>query len=139
MDDQTEISSTTPSYGFQDEDREANSLMDEAVDFLSREAEAHVADDDDILDLAGGAKDAIERHKSTLPRTEEPLLDFNEPEPSSLPISDHPEPKAVKPEPISSFDEETTKQTKVEEKEDKTSVTPSKPKTSSSSLCKYCI
>nr|XP_055068957.1 reticulon-4a isoform X1 [Misgurnus anguillicaudatus] len=132
MDDQTEISSTTPSYGFQDEDRNVNSL-DEAVDFLSREAEA-VQEDDDILDLAGGAKDAIERHKSTLPRTvtEEPLLDFSDPEPSSLPIPGHPEPKAVKPEPISAFGEETPKQTKVEEKEDKTSVTPSKPKTSSS-------
>lgn len=130
MDDQTEISSTTPSYGFQDEDgaeQHVNSLMDEAADFLSREAVPHVPDEEDILDLAGGAKDAIERHRSTLPRAEEPLRDLKEePEPSSLSLStfDRPEPEAVKPAP---------KPTKVEEKEEKTTVATCKTKSS----CKY--
>lgn len=130
MDDQAEISSTTPSYGFQEEDeakQHVNSLMDEAADFLSREAVPHVPDEEDILDLAGGAKDAIERHRSTLPRAEEPLLDLKEePEPSSLSTFDRPEPEAVKPAP---------KPTKVEEKEEKTTVAPCKTKSS----CKYKI
>ncbi|KAK2888824.1 hypothetical protein Q8A67_014199 [Cirrhinus molitorella] len=131
MDDQ--ISSTTPSYGFQHDDGEdefrankhVNSLMDEGEDFMKREAEANVPDEDEILDLAGGAKDALERHRSTLPRTEEPLLDFTEPEPSS---TFKPEPEAVKPAPISAFGDATTKPTISEEKEEKTTVTPSKSK-----------
>ncbi|RXN23865.1 reticulon-1-A-like isoform X1 [Labeo rohita] len=132
MDDQ--ISSTTPSYGFQHDDDEeeeyradkhVNSLMDEGADFMQREAEAHNLDEDEILDLAGGAKDALERHRSTLPRTEEPLLDFTEPEPSS---TYKPEPEAVKPAPISAFGDAITKPTKSEEKEEKTTVTPSESK-----------
>ncbi|KAL0190346.1 hypothetical protein M9458_013044, partial [Cirrhinus mrigala] len=100
MDDQ--ISSTTPSYGFQHDDEEradkhVNSLMDEGDDFMKREADANIPDEE-ILDLAGGAKDALERHRSTLPRTEESLPDFTEPEPSS---TYKPEPEAVKPAPIS--------------------------------------
>lgn len=136
MDDQ--ISSTTPSYGFQHDeeeehraDKHVNSLQDEAADFSIREAVADVLEDDDILDLAGGAKDALERHKSTLPRTEEPLLDFAEPEPSSI---SKPEPEAVKPALISAFGDATTKPTKPEEK---TTVTPSKSKSSCS--CKYIM
>ncbi|XP_073707386.1 reticulon-4a isoform X1 [Garra rufa] len=129
MDDQ--ISSTTPSYGFQHEeedefrsDKHANSLVDEGVDFMKSEAEANVPEEDDILDLAGGAKDALERHRSTLPRTEEPLLDFTEPEPSS---TFKPEPEAVKPAPVSAFGDAITKPTKSEEKEEKTTVPPCKP------------
>lgn len=154
MDDQ--ISSTTPSYGFQHVDEEEkyltladkhkNSLMDEGADFSKREAEANVLDDDDILDLAGGAKDALERHRSTLPRTEEPLLDFTEPEPSSTskpepepePSStSKPEPEAVKPAPITAFGDATTKPTKSEEKDEKTTVTPSK--SNSCCSCKYIM
>ncbi|KAA0713327.1 Reticulon-4 Neurite outgrowth inhibitor [Triplophysa tibetana] len=126
MDDQMEISSTTPSYRSHDEDRaeHVNSQTDEALDFLGREAEAHVAEDD-ILDLAGGAKDAIERHRSTLPRDEEPRLDLKQdPEPSST--FDLPEPEAVKPAPIGG----ATKPTKAEEKEEKTTVAPAKTKSS---------
>lgn len=121
-----EISSTTPSYRIHDEDRaeHVNSQTDETADFHSREAVAHVTDDD-ILDLAGGAKDAIERHRSTLPRDEEPRLDLKqEPEPSST--SDLPEPEAVKPAPIGG----ATKPAKAEEKEEKTTVTPAKTKSS---------
>lgn len=145
MDDQ--ISSTTPSYGFQHveeeekyltlADKHKNSMMDEGADFSKREAEANVLDDDDILDLAGGAKDALERHRSTLPRTEEPLLDFTEPEPEPSSTSkpepepepsstSKPEPEAVKPAPITAFGDATTKPTKSEEKDEKTTVTPSK-------------
>lgn len=129
MDDQ--ISSTTPSYGLRHEeeeehraDKRVNQLLDEADDFSIREAVADVPEvDDDILDLAGGAKDALERHKSTLPRTEEPLLDFAEPEPSS---TFKPQPEAVKPALIGAFGDATTKPTKSEEKEEKTTVTPCK-------------
>ncbi|XP_067230546.1 reticulon-4a isoform X1 [Chanodichthys erythropterus] len=128
MDDQ--ISSTTPSYGFQHDeeeehraDKHVNSLQDEAADFSLKEAVADVPEEDEILDLAGGAKDALERHRSTLPRTEEPLLDFAEPEPSSI---SKPEPEAAKPALISAFGDATTKPTKSEEKEEKTTVTPSK-------------
>uniref|UniRef100_A0A673L6J0 Reticulon n=1 Tax=Sinocyclocheilus rhinocerous TaxID=307959 RepID=A0A673L6J0_9TELE len=131
MDDQMGISSTTPSYGFQHEeeeeyraDKHKNSLMDEADDLLEREADAKAPDDDDILDLAGGAKDALERHRSTLPRTEEPLLDLTEPEPEPSSTS-KPEPEAVKPAPSSAFGDATTKTTKSEEKDEKTRVTPS--------------
>ncbi|XP_043097626.1 reticulon-4a isoform X1 [Puntigrus tetrazona] len=131
MDD--DISSTTPSYGFQHDeeedeyraDKHKNSLMDEGADFLPREAEANVLDVDDILDLAGGAKDALERHRSTLPRTEEPLLDFTDPEPEPS-STFKPEPEAVKPSPIRAFEDATTKPTKSEEKDEKTTVTPSK-------------
>uniref|UniRef100_A0A8C1PP37 Reticulon n=1 Tax=Cyprinus carpio TaxID=7962 RepID=A0A8C1PP37_CYPCA len=132
MDDQMDISSTTPSYGFQHEeeelyraDKHKNSLMDEGTDFLEREADANVLDDDDILDLVGGAKDALERHSSTLPRTEEPLLNLPEPEPEPSSTS-KPEPEAVKPAPSSAFGDATTKTTKSEEKDEKTRVTPSK-------------
>lgn len=135
MDDQ--ISSTTPSYGFQHDDehrvdKNVNSLLDEANDFSIREAVAGVSEEDEILDLAGGAKDALERHRSTLPRTEEPLLDFDEPEPSSI---SKPEPEAAKPALIGAFGDATTKPTKSEEKEAKTTVTPSK----SSCSCKYSM
>ncbi|XP_051986446.1 reticulon-4-like isoform X2 [Xyrauchen texanus] len=131
MDDHMEISSTTPSYGVQNEDQKferdqhVNSLVD-----LSREAAAHVQEEDDILDLAGGAKDAIERHRSTLRRTEEPLLDLKQPEPSTT--TSDPKPEAVTPAPISAFGDATTKQTKTEEKEEKTTVTPSKPESKTS-------
>ncbi|XP_067315034.1 reticulon-4a isoform X1 [Pseudorasbora parva] len=130
MDDQ--ISSTTPSYGLRHDDDEehrvdkrVNSLLDEANDFSLREAVADVPEEDDILDLAGGAKDALERHKSTLPRTEEPLLDFAEAEaePSS---TVKPEPEAFKPALIGAFGDATTKPTKSEEKEEKPTVIPSK-------------
>lgn len=138
MDDQ--ISSTTPSYGFQHDDEEehradkhVNSLQDEAADFSLREAVA-VPEVDEILDLAGGAKDALERHRSTLPRTGEPLLDFAEPEPSSI---SKPEPEPVKPALTSASGDATTKPTKSEEKEEKTTVTPSKSKSSCS--CKYIM
>ncbi|XP_077055843.1 reticulon-4a isoform X1 [Siphateles boraxobius] len=126
MDDQ--ISSTTPSYGLQHEEehragKHANSLLDEGTDFSLREAAADVPEVDDILDLAGGAKDALERHRSTLPRNEEPLLDFSEPEP---PSTSKPGPEAAKPALIGTFGESTTKPTKSEEKEEKTTVTSSK-------------
>ncbi|XP_026112061.1 reticulon-4a isoform X1 [Carassius auratus] len=132
MDDRMDISSTTPSHGFQREeeelyraDKHKNSLTNEGADFLEREADANVLEDDDILDLAGGAKDALERHRSTLPRTEEPpLLDFTDPEPSS---TSKPEPEAVKPAPITASGDATTKPTKSEEKDEKI-VTPFKSK-----------
>ncbi|XP_051567398.1 reticulon-4a isoform X1 [Myxocyprinus asiaticus] len=133
MDYNMEISSTTPSYGFQHEDQEfgadqnVNSPVDEAADFLSREAAARVPEEDDILDLAGGAKDAIERHRSTLPRTEEPLLDLKQPEQSTT--TSDPKPEDVKPAPISAFGDMKTKQTEIEEK---TTVTPSKPESKTS-------
>lgn len=140
MDDQMDISSTTPSYGFQHEeeelyraDKHKNSLMDEGTDFLEREADANILDDDDILDLVGGAKDALERHSSTLPRTEEPLLNLPEPEPSS---TSKPEPEAVKPAPSSAFGDATTKTTKSEEKDEKTRVT---SKSNSCCSCKYIM
>lgn len=139
MDDQ--ISSTTPSYGLQHEeeehraDKHVKTLLDEATDFSLREAEADVQEvDDDILDLAGGAKDALERHRSTLPRTEEPLLDFTDPEPEP-PSSSKPELEAAKPALIGAFGDATTKPTKSEEKEEKITVTPSK----SSCSCKYIM
>ncbi|KAG1942180.1 reticulon-4 isoform E [Pimephales promelas] len=130
MDDQ--ISSTTPSFGFQHEeeehraDKHVNSLLDEATDFSLREATADVPEvDDDILDLAGGAKDALERHRSTLPRNEKPLLDFSDPEPEP-PSTSKPEPEAAKPALIGAFGDPTTKPTKSEGKEEKTTVTSSK-------------
>ncbi|KAK7154820.1 hypothetical protein R3I93_009692 [Phoxinus phoxinus] len=128
MDDQ--ISSTTPSFGLQHEegehraDKHVNSLRDEATDFSLREAAADVSEVDEILDLAGGAKDALERHRSTLPRTEEPLLDFSDPEPEP-PSTSKPEPEAAKPALIGAFGDATSKPTKPEEKKEKT-VTPSK-------------
>lgn len=146
MDGQMDISSTTPSYGFQHDaeeeeylaDKHKTSLMDEGADFSKREAEANVLDDDEILDLAGGAKDALERHRSTLPRTEETLVDFTEPEPEPEPSStSKPEPEAVKPAPISAFGDATTKPTKSEEKDEKTTVTPSK--SNSCCSCKYIM
>lgn len=138
MDDQ--ISSTTPSYGLQHEEEhradKLNSLLDEVTDFSLREAAADVSEVDDILDLAGGAKDALERHRSTLPRTEEPLLDFSDPEPEPEPPStSKPEPEAGKPALIGAFGDAATKPTKSEEKEEKTTVTPSK----SSCSCKYIM
>lgn len=142
MDDQMDISSTTPSYGFQHEeeelyraDKHKNSLMDEGTDFLEREADANILDDDDILDLVGGAKDALERHSSTLPRTEEPLLNLPEPEPEPSSTS-KPEPEAVKPAPSSAFGDATTKTTKSEEKDEKTRVT---SKSNSCCSCKYIM
>ncbi len=133
------ISSTTPSYIFQhdnDEDeslanKHKSSLVDEGADFSKREAEANVSvlDVDDILDLAGGAKDALERHRSTLPRTEEPPRDFTEPSSTSKP-----EPEAVKPAPSGAFGDAITKPTKSEEKDEKTTVTP--PKSNSCCSCK---
>uniref|UniRef100_A0A8C1JTZ1 Reticulon n=2 Tax=Cyprinus carpio TaxID=7962 RepID=A0A8C1JTZ1_CYPCA len=134
MDDQMEISSTTPSHGFQHDDDEEeysadkyeNSLMDNEADLMEREADAKDPDGDSILDLVGGAEDALERHRSTLPRTEEPpLLDFTDPEPAS---TSKPEPEAVKPAPTSASGGATAKPTKSEEKEEKPSVTPSKSK-----------
>lgn len=138
MDDQMAISSTTPSYIFQHDneedeclaDKHKNSLMDEGADFSRREAEASVPDVDEILDLAGGAKDALERHRSTLPRTEEPLRDFTEPSSTSKP-----EPEAVKPAPSGALGDATTKPTNSEEKDEKTTVKPSK--SNSSCSCKY--
>ncbi|KTF81835.1 hypothetical protein cypCar_00015615, partial [Cyprinus carpio] len=139
MDDQMEISSTTPSHGFQHDDDEEeysadkyeNSLMDNEADLMEREADAKDPDGDSILDLVGGAEDALERHRSTLPRTEEPpLLDFTDPEPAS---TSKPEPEAVKPAPTSASGGATAKPTKSEEKEEKPSVTPSKSK----SCCSY--
>ncbi|XP_059416922.1 reticulon-1-A-like isoform X1 [Carassius carassius] len=131
MDEQTEISSTTPSDGFHDaeeeykEDKHVKSLMDEEGDFSEREADAKASDYGSILDLVGGAEDALERHRSTLPRTEEPpLLDFTDPEPEPSSTS-KPEPEAVKPAPICAFGGATAKP---EEKEEKTSVTPSRSK-----------
>ncbi|CAM4620411.1 unnamed protein product [Leuciscus chuanchicus] len=128
MDDQ--ISSTTPSFGLQHEeeehraDKHVKTLPDEGTDFSLREADVQEVDDD-ILDLAGGAKDALERHRSTLPRTEEPLLDFSDPEPEP-PSTSKPEPEAAKPALIGAFGDATTKPTKSEEKEVKKTVTPSK-------------
>ncbi|XP_051562743.1 reticulon-1-A-like isoform X1 [Myxocyprinus asiaticus] len=135
MDDHMDISSTTPSYGVQNEgqkfgrDQHVNSLMD-----LSREAAAHIPEEEDILDLAGGAKDAIERHRSTLRRTEEPLLDLKQPEPEPEPstTTSDPKPAAVKPAPISAFGDATTKQNKTDDKEERTTVTPSKPESKTS-------
>lgn len=128
MDDQ--ISSTTPSYDVHHDDegefraeKQANSLMDE--DFSSNEAQAHVPEVEGILDLAGGAKDALERHRSTMPRKEEPLLDFGEPEPEPS-STIKPEPEAPKPAPISSFGDASPKQAKPEEKEEKPTVAPYK-------------
>ncbi|KAK1795820.1 hypothetical protein P4O66_009844 [Electrophorus voltai] len=69
----------TPSTGnelgfLQDECKKehfTNEFVDEASDF----SDTKPFEVDDILDLAGGAMDAIARHRSTLPRTEEPLMD----------------------------------------------------------------
>ncbi|KAJ8392418.1 hypothetical protein AAFF_G00075430 [Aldrovandia affinis] len=76
-----QISSTTPTidelrhgseYGMGD----TNKLFDDAASYLlDNKAPATrdpMVDEDDILDLAGGARDAIERHKATLPRFEDP-------------------------------------------------------------------
>ncbi|KAI1896976.1 hypothetical protein AGOR_G00100460 [Albula goreensis] len=67
-------------------------------------------DEDDILDLAGGARDAIERHKASLPRFEDPPKYTY----SDFPTSD-PEPAASKPEAeygFGSFMDSTEKKTK---------------------------
>ncbi|TRY59984.1 hypothetical protein DNTS_010971, partial [Danionella cerebrum] len=139
MEDQTEISSTTPSQGFNDfveeeefkAEEQVESLMDEAEPavFSSREAEAHVPEVDDILDLAGGAKDALERHMSTMPRTEDPN-NFAAAEPSS---TSKPEPEVPKPAPITVSAEATIKEEKLEGKEEK--VTPTSTTCSVAASC----
>ncbi|XP_036396492.1 reticulon-4a isoform X2 [Megalops cyprinoides] len=79
-----QISSTTPpvdelklheewdEYGM----RDSHKAFDDTARFLlDKEPAAEDLLDDDILDLAGGARDAIERHKATLPRFEDPPRD----------------------------------------------------------------
>ncbi|XP_028828282.1 reticulon-4a isoform X1 [Denticeps clupeoides] len=102
MEDRTGVSSTTPSvdelldseFGSPAEPQNPQ-LFDDVAKYLleNREAEAQDApqDDDDILDLAGGARDAIERHRSTLRRPDAPGVD------SGSEASSNPPPAAVKP------------------------------------------
>ncbi|XP_041959254.1 reticulon-4a isoform X1 [Alosa sapidissima] len=105
------ISSTTPSvddllqsgHEYGTEDETTSKLYDDAAGFLidTREAVAKDFDDDDILDLAGGAQDALERHRSTLPRYHEPIADsFSDPTPEPEPeLEPEPEPESSVPDP----------------------------------------
>lgn len=141
MEDYTEISTTTPSvddlrsgHEYGTEDKTTAKLLDDAADFLidTREAVPKF-EDDDILDLAGGAKDALERHRSTLERHEEPILDsFSDPTPEPEPEPESsvpdPEPVAAPHERVSGFGDTSSKVSKEEDvspKEEKTAtVTP---------------
>ncbi|KAJ8246475.1 hypothetical protein GJAV_G00268230 [Gymnothorax javanicus] len=110
------ISSTTPSndellrgseYGSRDND--THRLFEEAAGYLldnKETAPSDTLDEDDILDLAGGARDALERHKAAMPRYEDrpTYTKYSESPPSD------PEPEDEQG--LGSFADSTDKQTK---------------------------
>ncbi|KAJ8366101.1 hypothetical protein SKAU_G00149320 [Synaphobranchus kaupii] len=110
------ISSTTPSNdelellrGSERGAGDSHELFDHVSSYLLDDKETVTrdpVDEDDILDLAGGARDAIERHKASLPRFEDApkYTKYSDP-----PTSD-PEPEADQG--LSSFLDSTEKQTK---------------------------